>query len=121
MNDRMSELRSLCMELGEVESEIDIAMASLKKQRDLLREKISIIVASYDETVKIPGFGTLRITKPSSSTKYDPDMVEQVIKALQDKGEIFMAQALIDCRENSVRSGSLMIVKERKSDRKTRS
>jgi len=103
-------LHALTQELGEVESTI----APLELERVALREQLSYILAKMDETVTIPGFGKLELTRPSVTKGYDKKQLDQLIIDLTiDAPEL--AALIAQCRTTSERAGSLRITREKGS------
>lgn len=101
-------LRSLCMDLGEVESELK----PLEQQRDVLRERISGLVDKLGGKAEVAGFGKLQITSPSITTGFDKAQLTALIDELiADYPDI--AQRLVACKTKSARAGGLRIEREK--------
>jgi hypothetical protein len=102
-------LRALCMDLGEVESELD----PLTAQRETLRNQISEVLARIDgEKAEVKGFGTLRLTQASITKGYDKAKIQALINELvEDYPEI--AARLVACETQTMRSGGLRIEREK--------
>lgn len=99
-------LRALCMELGEVESELD----PLQQQRERLRNEIGNVLARIGDKAEIKGFGKLSITAPSVSTGYDA----KALRALVDSwGDTEAARQVQACEKQTVRVGGLRIEREK--------
>lgn len=106
----MQAIRSLCMELGEVESDL----APLQEQREQLRVQIGEVLARVGEPkVTIKGFGALSLTGPSITQKYDTRMIDAIIDELTEAGNTELAQKLAACKGKSMRAGGLRIERER--------
>lgn len=106
-------LRALCMDLGEVESEL----APLQKQRDDTRNQIGDILLTQDNyKAEIKDFGRLMITAPSISAKYDTKAVDALVSWLVDAGYTDIAERLAACKIKSMRAGGLRIERERERE-----
>lgn len=102
-------LRSLCMALGEVESELQ----PLTVERELLRQQIGDIVAQFtDQKAMVRGFGLVRITAPALTEKYDTKQVDKLVTWLTDEGHTDIAESLAACKAKGMRSGGLRIERE---------
>lgn len=106
LND-MQALRALCMDLGEVTSELDM----LKQQEQTLREQISIIIERTG-TTDITGFGRLEITNPSVIKTFDKAKLNELVYRLQDTHPE-IADLIDLCRDERLRAGSLRITREK--------
>lgn len=103
-------LRALCMSLGEVESELE----PLAAEREQLRHQIGDVVARMDRQLEVvPGFGTIRITGPGISERYDTTAVDAIVSQLMDEGHGQLAEALAACKVKSMRAGGLRIERGR--------
>lgn len=111
----MSKIKELCLELGEIESEIELATSRLKFQRDTIRKEIEeiLLVTSYD-SAKIPGFGSVNIIAPSVAVSYDKTMLDKLIAVLRQSGDAAIADDIEACRKFSPREGNLRITKDNK-------
>jgi hypothetical protein len=101
-------IRALCMELGEIESELE----PLTSQREALRARIAEIVGREDGPVEIRGFGTVRITAPAVTKSYDRAAIRKVIDAIREEHSV-IADWLEACEKHSMRAGSLRIEREK--------
>jgi hypothetical protein len=101
-------LRALCMELGELESELE----PLTSQREALRARIGDIVGREDGPVEIRGFGVVRITAPSVTKGYDKAAIKALIDELAEDHPA-IAEKLAGCETKSMRAGGLRIERER--------
>lgn len=100
-------IRALCMELGEVESEL----SPLQKQRETLRARISTIVERVG-AIEIDGFGRLLITDPTIVKAFDKAKIQTLISELvEDYPDI--AARLMACETKSQRIGGLRIEREK--------
>lgn len=103
-------LRALCMDLGEVESEI----ATLNEQRDILRAQISEVVGSMpQQRADVPNFGRVLISAPAVVEKFDTKRIAALIEWLDAEGKADIAERLVDCRTKSMRVGGLRIEREK--------
>lgn len=107
-NENYIKLRNLCIQLAEVEDDI-LRTDALQREKNSLRDQISNLVVLFDGPVNIPGFGTLRITSPGLSVKYDAKALDEVVDGLRKSGYNSIADAIVDCRIESPKTGSLMI------------
>jgi hypothetical protein len=102
-------LHALCSDLGETEDEYQ----RIGSERDALRAQISEIVSVLGNKATVPGFGELRITGASKTVSYDRKLISELEGWLLDHGETGYAQKLRACRKESMRAGSLHIVREK--------
>lgn len=102
-------LRTLAMDLGELESEL----APLNAQRERLRDQLSRVLVHAGGKADIPGFGALIITDASITKSYDTKALDELIIRLTGIGESEIAQQIAACRRESGRAGSLRITRER--------
>lgn len=109
-DERRDQLLNLYSDLQEVENEI----SQHTKERDRLRNEISILVAEHNGPVILPGVARMELTAPSITRSYDRAGIDQVIRDLTSAGEFEIAQRLIACQKESQRAGSLRILPERK-------
>ena len=105
----MEALRNLCMDLGEIESELD----PLTAQRETVRNQISEVLARVDgEKAEIKGFGVVRLTQASITKGYDKAKIQALINALiEDYPDI--AARLVACETQTMRAGGLRIEREK--------
>lgn len=105
----MEALRALCVELGEVESEIE----PLETERGTLRSQISEVLTKIDgEKAEIKGFGVVRLTQASVTKGYDKAKIQALINELiADYPDI--AARLVACETQSMRAGGLRIEREK--------
>lgn len=103
-------LRALCMDLGELESELE----PLETERGTLRSQISEVLTQIDgEKAEIKGFGVVRLTQASITKGYDKAKVQALINELiEDYPDI--AARLVACETQTMRSGGLRIEREKK-------
>jgi hypothetical protein len=97
-------IRALCMQLGEVESELDAST----QEREELRNYISDIVSRLDGPITIRGIGKLLIRAPSITKGYD----KTAIKTLIERWSVEFperAEELAACEKQTSRSGALVI------------
>lgn len=99
-------LRALCMELGEVESDLE----PLQAQRERLRTEIGNVLARIGDKAEIKGFGKLSITAPSVSTGYDAKALRALVATWGDTEQARQVQA---CEKQTVRAGALRIEREK--------
>ena len=102
-------IRSLAMDLAEVESEL----APLEKQRQQLRDELSRVLAHAGGKAEIAGFGQLTMTAPSITTSYDQRRLDDLVLSLIADGYSDIAESIAGCRKQSARSGALRIVREK--------
>lgn len=103
-------LRTLVVELGEVESDLQ----PLDTQRNALREQIGNIVARMDnQRAEIKGFGRVLITAPGFSEGYDTAQLNAMLATLRERGDDLLADWLESCKTKRMRSGGLRIERER--------
>lgn len=101
-------LRSLCRDLGEVESEL----IPLQAQRDLLRAQISEVLTMIDgENAVVPGFGVVKLTSASYTLRYDTDRLDAVLDELEETHPD-IAQQIARCQIRGMRMGGLRIERE---------
>lgn len=107
-------LRVLCIELGEVESDLQ----PLQEQRERLRSQLSDVLARIDgQKYTLKGFGTLAIGGPTITKKYDTHLVDMLVNELTETGYEEIARKLARCKGKSMRAGGLRI--EREKDKPT--
>lgn len=107
-------IRSLVFDLGEIESEIEISVGKLQRERSSLRDQIAIILSiSGTDSIKVDGFGSVYMTKPTITKKYDTKKLDRLAMILISQGDHELAQEITACREESERSGYLMIRREK--------
>lgn len=103
-------LRALCSDLAEVESEI----GPLERQREQIREQISLIVARMDgERADVPGFGTVRIASAAVTERWDGKALAMLMERLLADGQQDIASAILRCKEKSFRAGGLRVERSR--------
>jgi hypothetical protein len=102
-------LHALCSDYGETEDEYQ----RIGGEREALRAQISEIVSVMGDKATVPGFGELRITGASKTVSYDRKLIDELAGWLLDHGESGYAQKLRACRKESMRAGSLHIVREK--------
>ncbi|HJZ50129.1 MAG TPA: hypothetical protein VKE41_23315 [Roseiflexaceae bacterium] len=102
-------LRSLLSDRAEALDQIAHLTAEVKQ----LEARISELIAPADRPVRVPGFGTLRITAPSVSQRVDPDALRQLIQSLRETGQGQLADEIAACTKPSYRDGSLRITPEK--------
>lgn len=108
-------IHNLALDLGEVESELELATQKLNRDRQLLRDQIATILAiSGKDKIDIQGFGSALITKPSVTYKYDAKKLNKLVIVLITRGEQDLADDIRACREESGRAGYLMIRKDKR-------
>lgn len=101
-------LRTLCVELGETESDLD----PLQKEREQLRAHISEIVDRLGGKADVQGFGKLEITSPVKTGRYDTKQLDALVRTLLDEYP-HIARSITACRAESARAGSLRITREK--------
>jgi hypothetical protein len=102
-------LRSLLSDRAEALDQIAHLTAEVKQ----LEARISELIAAADGPVRVSGFGSLRITAPSVSTRFDPDALRQLIQSLRETGQGQLADEIAACTKLSYRDGSLRIIPEK--------
>lgn len=103
-------LRALCLELGEVESEL----APLERQREQLRTQISDVLGRLDgQKAKIAGFGTVAILEGSLVENYNKPALNALVNDLLDEGNEAAAVRIRACCSRSWRKGGLRIEREK--------
>lgn len=103
-------LRALVSDLAETESEL----APLQEQRESLRAQISEVLARVDgEQYTIKGYGTLKLTNPSVTQKYDTHLIDMLVNQLAEDGYEEIARQIAACKGKSMRAGGLRIEKEK--------
>lgn len=108
-------IRSLALDLGEVESELELVSGKLNQQRLDLRNKISEVLAySGRDKITVHGFGSVMITAPSFSTKYDAKRLDRLVLLLHAQGEHDLASDIMACSEKTERAGTLRITREKR-------
>lgn len=100
-------IRALWSDLRETESEL----APLEAQRAQLRDQIGQIVARHGN-VTITGLGSAAITSPSVVTSYDKAKIERLLTELAATHPD-VAAALLACRVETSRAGSLRLTSEK--------
>ena len=107
-------IRSLALDLGEVESEIDLLVGGLNKQRSDLRDQIAMVLAvSGRDKVSVNGFGTAQMTSPSIGYNYDKKKLDRLCMVLRQSGDPDAANDIEACRDVVERAGSLRITREK--------
>jgi hypothetical protein len=108
--DDAAALRALTRELGEVTSELE----PLKAQEAALREQLGYILAKSGEgRTTIAGFGTLELTAPSVTRRYDTRSIDALVVELTASAPELAARLASYCVQ-SERAGGLRITREKK-------
>lgn len=108
-------LHELALDLGEVESELELHTQKLQAERSSLRDQIAMILAvSQRDKAVVPGFGTMIMTKPSYRTKWDNSKLSKLMNRLRVQGYHEIADQILSCSEESEIAGSLRITREKK-------
>ncbi len=106
-------LRSLCSDLGEVESSLE----PLTKEREQLRDVIGRIVARLPaQKAEVRGLGALVITGGGETVSYDAKALDSLSAELLATGDadlVRIAARIAQARKTSQRSGSLRITREK--------
>jgi hypothetical protein len=103
-------LENMLGTLLEVESELE-ALEHSKKE---LKTQIQLIVESIpDQKAEFPGIGTVQMTKAGTTVSYDKDALESLTARLLQDGEMRTAQAIADCRKESLKKSSLMFRRQK--------
>jgi hypothetical protein len=102
-------LRSLAIELGEVQSEL----SPLRMQEARLRDELSRVLAHAGGKAEVPGFGALLLTQPSVTRSYDTEGLNNLCLQLISDGYGPIAEQIARLRRESSRAGSLRITKEK--------
>lgn len=102
-------LQSLCRDLNDVDAQLE----ALNAQREALRAQLSEIVERMGGKVMVRGFGTLQIAAPVVVASYDRKGIEFIINELIAAGNHALADAIQEHRKESLRSGSLRVVREK--------
>ena len=107
-------IRSLALDLGEVESELKLVSGWLHKQRAELRDQIAIVLSiSGRDKVSVNGFGTAQMTSPSIGYNYDKKKLDRLCMVLRQSGDPDTANDIEACRDIVERAGSLRITREK--------
>lgn len=111
----LAALRSLAMELGEVQDELDTTSKPLQAQVDDIRGKMLEIMRSLDDSViNIRGFGEVTYVPGTEVTKYDKRMIDRLVITLESAGDKFTADLIRSCITKSLKSEYIRIQKEKK-------
>jgi len=108
-------LRSLALDLGEIESELEMQTQKLQAERSSIRDRIAIVLAmSQRDKAVVPGFGTMIMTKPSFRVKWNGSQLSKLMHRLRVQGYHEIADQILGCSEESEVAGSLRITREKK-------
>lgn len=106
----LATLRALCLELGEVESEL----APLHAQRDALRAQIADVLGKVDnQKATIAGFGTVSNMGGSLVERFNKAALNALVNDLLDEGNEALAVRIRACSAKSWRAGGLRVERER--------
>ncbi len=106
-----NDLYQLLSELSEVDSEIAI----YTRQRESLRDRISVLVEQAGGKVNVPGVARAEIRSPVVIEAFDKGALEELMQSLSESGYAAIADEIRECKKKSVRAGSLVVVMERKA------
>jgi hypothetical protein len=108
--DKMEELQDMLGTLLEIENEIE----ALEFNKKIVKSNIQKIVEGLpDQRCEIAGMGTVLMTKPSPTASYEAKQLDALTAQLLQNGEIRTAQAIADCRKESLRASHLMFRKQK--------
>lgn len=110
--ERLAELRSLLSDRAEIKDEIERQKAELAR----IEERIGLLVASENGPVKVAGFGSVVLSKPSLQTRFDAQALRELIQSLNETGQQEIAAEIAACIKTSELAGSLRISPERNKD-----
>lgn len=105
-----NDIYTLISDLAEVDSEI----AMLNKQREELRNRISVLVEQEGGKVALPGVARAEIRSPSITRQYDKAQLDELCESLFQTGHGDVAAEIQACVRESMRAGGLVVVMERK-------
>jgi hypothetical protein len=105
----MNQLRALLSDRAEIKDEIAHLQAELARIDAVIGE----IIAPLDGPVKVPGIGSVVLSKPSVSKSFDPNALRDLIQSLRETGNTDMADEIAACTKTTMRAGSLRITPER--------
>jgi len=105
----LTTLRSLLSDRAEALDEIAKLTAEVKQ----LEARISEEIATTEGAVRVPGFGSLRITAPSVSERFDPEALRELMVSLRETGQGDLANEIAACKKSSYRDGGLRITAEK--------
>lgn len=100
-------VRDLCDRLAQVEQDL----APLQAEREYLRAQLQTRVEQTGGRATVEGFGRLEVSRASLTVTYDRKKVEELILHLIDHGEHLIAQAIRDCKKESIRPPVLRILR----------
>ena len=101
-------LRSLCGDLGEVES----MLQPLESERVNLRDQISHVLDRLGGRAEVAGFGRLELSAPAIVRGYDKRRLDELLDELASEAPEVAAR-IAACRIESARAGGLRITREK--------
>jgi hypothetical protein len=105
----MDQLRALLSDRAEIKDEI----AQLQAELARIETAIGEIIAPLDGPVRVPGIGSVVLSKPAVSTSFDPAALRELIQSLRETGNTELADEIAACTRTTMRAGSLRVTPER--------
>jgi len=109
-DELLHQLRALLSDRAEIKDEIARQQAELAQ----IETAIAMLVAPLDGPVKVPGIGSVTMTRPSVTRRFSPDRLRELIQSLRESGNEPMAQEIEACQVEGELAGRLQISPERK-------
>jgi hypothetical protein len=103
------QLAYLYSDLREIESQIEL----LQRDREGIREQISLLVAQLDNRVELPGVAVFTIRAPSIQQRWNSRALADLIQSLRETGQGDIADEIARCKQPSESPGGLAIVPAR--------
>ncbi len=100
-------VHDLCNRLAQVERDL----APLQAEREYLRTQLQTRVEQTGGRATVEGFGRLEVSRASLAVAYDRKRIEDLILHLIDRGDHLIAQAIRDCKKESIRPPVLRIMR----------
>jgi hypothetical protein len=102
-------LEILVKQLAAVEDNL----VPLEQTKQVLRSHISEVVEHQGGAAELPGYGKFAIRNATVTKSYDSKALDALVMDLVKQGLGDVAQAVVNCKKESARTGGLVITKEK--------